>query len=50
MRLSRSPQHGTEFAASHWLLVLLGWLTLIVGMASAGLVWAGIGQRLGEYR
>jgi hypothetical protein len=36
--------------ASHWELVLLGWLTLAVGILAAALAWAGIGQRLGEYR
>jgi hypothetical protein len=36
--------------ASHWQLVLLGWLTLLVGILAAALAWAGIGQRLGEYR
>jgi len=36
--------------ASHWELVLLGWLTLAVGIVAAALAWAGIGQRLGEYR
>jgi hypothetical protein len=36
--------------ASHWQLVLLGWLTLVVGIVAAALAWAGIGQRLGEYR
>jgi hypothetical protein len=36
--------------ASHWQLVLLGWLTLAVGILAAALAWAGIGQRLGEYR
>jgi hypothetical protein len=37
-------------ASSHWLLVLLGWLTLAVGIAAAVLAWNGVQQRLGEYR
>jgi hypothetical protein len=36
--------------SSHWLLVLLGWLTLLVGISAAVLAWTGIGQRLVEYR
>jgi len=31
-------------------LVVLGWLTLLVGIAAAALAWAGIQQRLEEYR
>ena len=36
--------------SSHWVLVLLGWLTLAVGILAAALSWAGVQQRLGEYR
>jgi hypothetical protein len=36
--------------SSHWLLVLLGWLTLAVGILAAALAWTGVGQRLAEYR
>ena len=34
----------------HWLLVLLGWVTLIAGLLAAGAAGFGIAQRLGEYR
>lgn len=34
----------------HWLLVLLGWVTLIAGLVAAGATGFGIVQRLGEYR
>jgi hypothetical protein len=36
--------------STHWLLVLLGWLTLVVGLVAMALAWAGVSQRLGEYR
>jgi hypothetical protein len=32
------------------LLVILGWLTLALGLVAAVLAWRGIGQRLEEYR
>jgi hypothetical protein len=35
---------------SHGALVALGWLTLVVGLIAAGAAWAGISQRLEEYR
>jgi hypothetical protein len=37
-------------AASHTLLVVLGWLTLALGLVAAVLAWRGISQRLEEYR
>jgi hypothetical protein len=35
---------------SHGLLVALGWITLVVGLVAAGAAWAGVSQRLEEYR
>ncbi len=35
---------------SHWLLVVLGWLTLLVGIFAAATAWWGVSQRLEEYR
>ena len=37
-------------AASHTLLVMLGWLTLVLGLVAAVLAWRGISERLEEYR
>ncbi len=37
-------------AASHTLLVVLGWLTLVLGLVAAVLAWRGISERLEEYR
>jgi hypothetical protein len=37
-------------AGSHTLLVVLGWLTLALGLVAAVLAWRGISERLEEYR
>ncbi len=41
---------ATGLQDRHWLLVLLGWVTLIAGLVAAGAAGVGIAQRLGEYR
>jgi hypothetical protein len=35
---------------NHGVLLLLGWLTLVIGLVAAGAAWAGVSQRLEEYR
>lgn len=37
-------------ASRYGLLVITGWLTLVVGLVAAGAAWAGVSQRLEEYR
>ena len=37
-------------SASRTLLLVLGWLTLVLGLVAAGAAWSGVSQRLEEYR
>ena len=39
-----------DLGGSHGALVVLGWLTLVVGLLAAGAAWTGVSQRLEEYR
>jgi hypothetical protein len=45
---ANAVRHGLNSAES--LLVILGWLTLALGLVAAVLAWRGIAQRLEEYR
>jgi hypothetical protein len=47
---SRATAVDDGLGGSHGALVALGWLTLVVGLIAAGAAWAGISQRLEEYR
>jgi len=47
---SRSQAVYDGLTSSHVPLLVLGWITLVVGLIAAGAAWAGVSQRLEEYR
>jgi hypothetical protein len=47
---AEASQVSEGLSSPHWLLVVLGWATLLLGLFGAATAWWGVSQRLGEYR
>jgi hypothetical protein len=47
---NQANQVSQDLNSPHLILVLLGWLTLLLGLVAAVSAWLGVAQRLEEYR
>jgi hypothetical protein len=47
---NEATQVSDGLSSPQWLLEILGWLTLLLGVFASATAWWGVSQRLGEYR